>query len=96
MASLQSQRQETESARHEHQKRGGLSKAQEGHKRRLEARRELIEAKRAKLYGGQEEVDRIRKEKREQAADRFLEGLETELGVGEASGKVKETSIPDA
>ena len=80
MASLKSQRQETETARENHQKRAGISKAQEAHKRRLEARWELIEAKRAKLYGGQEEVDRIRKEKKELAADKFLEGLEAELG----------------
>lgn len=86
MASLKSQRQETESAREDHQKRGGLSKAQEVHKRRLDARRELIEAKRAKLYGGQDEVDRIRKEKKEQAAERFLKGLEAELGPGVGEG----------
>lgn len=79
MASLKSQREETETARLESTQRGGMSKAQEAYKRKLDARRELIEAKRAKLYGGQDEVDRIRKEKKEQAAERFLEGLEAEL-----------------
>lgn len=92
MASLKSQRQETESAREDHRKRGGMSKAQEAHKRRLDARRELIEAKRAKLYGGQDEVDRIRKEKKEQAAERFLKGLEAELVPGDGVGSSKPDS----
>jgi hypothetical protein len=93
MASLKSQRLETESAREDFHKRGGLSKAQEAHKRRLDARRELIEAKRAKLYGGQEEVDRIRKEKKEQAAEKFLEGLEAELGGVESSEKPVDAGV---
>lgn len=95
MASLKAQRQETETARDETARRGGLSKAQEAHKRRLDARREMLEAKRAKIYGGKDEVERIRKEKREQAADKFLQGLEAELGTGAQSDEQTQGATPD-
>lgn len=82
MASLKAEREATETARNEAKKRGGLSKAQEAHKRKLDERRAMIEAKRAKLFGGQDEVDRLRQEKREREAEAFLSGLEKEMGPG--------------
>lgn len=85
MASLKAQRQETEAARSQAEQRGGMTKAQEEYKRKLDARRELIQAKRAKLLGGQDEVDRLRREKREREAESFLQGLEAELGVQKSS-----------
>lgn len=80
MASLDAQRKETEQARGEAVKRGGLSAAQEAKKRKLDERRSVVEAKRVKLLGGKEEVERLRNEKREREAERFLDGLKEEMG----------------
>ncbi|WVW86963.1 hypothetical protein I302_109019 [Kwoniella bestiolae CBS 10118] len=79
MASLASQRQETENARLKANQKG-LSAAQEARKRKVDERKALIEAKRAKMLGGEREVERLRDEKRKKEADDFLKGLESELG----------------
>ncbi len=79
MASLDAQRTETERARDEAGKRGGLSLAQEAKKRKIDERKALIEAKRVKLLGGEEEVERLRAEKRAFETDKFLQGLGEEL-----------------
>ena len=63
MASLKAQREETETVRLEAGRRGGQSAAQAAHKRKLDERRALVEAKRAKLLGGREVVDRLRQER---------------------------------
>lgn len=93
MASLKAQRQETETARSEAQQRAGMSKVQEEHKRKLDERREMLRLKRAKLLGGQDEVDRLRKEKREKEAENFLQGLEAELGAHSSSSAVKTEDV---
>ena len=80
MASLGAQRDETERARSQTGKRGGLSAAQEAKKRKVDERKALIEAKRAKLMGGEKEVERLRAEKRAAETDDFLRGVEDELG----------------
>jgi hypothetical protein len=80
MASLDAQRKETEQAREETVKRGGLSAAQEAKKRKLDERRAVVEAKRVKLLGGKEEVERLRSVKREKEAESFLDGLKKEMG----------------
>jgi hypothetical protein len=79
MASLDAQRRETEQARGEAVKRGGLSAAQEIKKRKLDERRAIVEAKRIKLLGGKEEVERMRNEKREREAEQFLDSVKAEL-----------------
>jgi hypothetical protein len=78
MASLNAERQRTESAR---QARGGISKAQEERKRKLDERREMLEAKRIKVLG-KDEVERLKREKREKEAETFLSGLDRELQGG--------------
>jgi hypothetical protein len=78
MASLDAQRSQTEQARGEAGRRGGLSAAQEAKKRKLDERKALIEAKRVKLLGGTKEVERLRAEKRAAEAETFLRGLENE------------------
>lgn len=79
MASLTTQRAETEQARKHAESRGQLSSAQEAKKRKLEERKGLIEAKRAKLLGGQAEVDRLKVGKRAAEAAEFLTGIEQEM-----------------
>lgn len=83
MASLDATRGDTERARREAGKRGGMSAAQEANKRKLDERKALIEAKRVKLLGGEKEVERLRAERRAAQAESFLQGLEDELGAGE-------------
>ncbi|ORY34772.1 hypothetical protein BCR39DRAFT_514630 [Naematelia encephala] len=78
MASLSTQREETEKARAANR---GLSAAQEAKKRKLDERKALIEAKRAKLFGGQEITERKREERRAAVADDFLQSVERELGT---------------
>ncbi|WWC73730.1 uncharacterized protein I206_107702 [Kwoniella pini CBS 10737] len=78
MASLASQRNETEKARSAVAQRG-LSVAQEARKRKADERKALIDAKRAKMLGGQHEVERLKEEKKRKEADDFLKGLEDEL-----------------
>ena len=56
-----------------------MSAAQEAKKRKIDQRKALIDANRAKLLGGEKEVDRLRAEKRAAETDRFLQGLEEEL-----------------
>ncbi|EIW71548.1 hypothetical protein TREMEDRAFT_73338 [Tremella mesenterica DSM 1558] len=63
MASLDAQRVETENARAKAGNRGGLTAAQEMRKRKLDERKALVEAKRTKMLGGAEEVERLRREK---------------------------------
>lgn len=53
--------------------------AQEAKKRKIDERKALIEAKRVKLLGGEEEVERLRAEKRAFETDKFLQGLGEEL-----------------
>ena len=79
MAALKEQRKETEKARVETEQRRGMSAAQEMRKRKLDERRALVEAKRAKMLGGPEAVEKLRAEKRVKEADTFLEGLEAEM-----------------
>ena len=79
MASLDAQRADTENARGVAERRDGLSAAQDAKKRKVDQRKALIEAKRAKLLGGEKEVDRLRAEKRAAETDRFLQGLEEEM-----------------
>lgn len=69
MASLKSQRLETEAARSAHPAK--RSKADE--------RRAMIEAKRKKLLG-EGEVERLREGKRQAEAEKLLEGLAHEWG----------------
>jgi len=78
MASLNAERQRTETAR---QARAGISKAQEERKRKLDERREMLEAKRIKVLG-KDEVERLKREKREKEAETFLSGLDRELQGG--------------
>ncbi|WWC65815.1 uncharacterized protein I303_108437 [Kwoniella dejecticola CBS 10117] len=80
MASLASQRKETEQARSQQVQRG-LSAAQEARKRKADERKALIDAKRAKMLGGPQEVERLREERKKAEADAFLKGLEDELGT---------------
>lgn len=80
MASLNAERQRTETARQAQADRG-MSKVQEERKRKLDERRALIEAKRIKVLG-KEEVERLRREKREKEAEKFLSGLDKELETG--------------
>src|SRR5689334_13301863 len=79
MASLKAQREETETVRQQAGRRGGVSAAQAVHKRKLDERRALVEAKRAKLLGGQEVVDRLREEKRSAEADNLLREVEQSM-----------------
>ncbi|WOO83982.1 putative protein [Vanrija pseudolonga] len=78
MAELNAQRNETERARAEAAGRTG-SAAKEAQKRRVEERRRLVEAKRAKLLGGAEVVARLRREKVERDADSLLNDFESQL-----------------
>ncbi|KAK4688676.1 hypothetical protein P7C73_g1430, partial [Tremellales sp. Uapishka_1] len=79
MAALGAQRAETERARGAASNRGGQSVAQEAKKRKLDERRALIQAKRAKLLGGEEEIARLKQEKNAAAADSFLKDIEEEF-----------------
>ncbi|OCF73238.1 hypothetical protein I204_06469 [Kwoniella mangroviensis CBS 8886] len=85
MASLASERQETEDARSKaaQSQRKGLSAAQEARKRKADERKALIEAKRAKMLGGEKEVERLREEKSKRETDDFLKNLENELDASE-------------
>lgn len=55
----------------------------------------MIEEKRVKLLGGKERVEELREAKRVEAAEKFLKGLEVEIGLGmgivpgDESGDVK-------
>ncbi|WVF68486.1 hypothetical protein IAT40_003253 [Kwoniella sp. CBS 6097] len=88
MASLSAQRKETESARAQASsaQSKGLSAAQLTRQKKLDERKALIEAKRAKLLGGKENVEKLRTEKKAREADEFLKGLASELGQQEGSG----------
>jgi len=81
MASLGAQRAETESIRQAGVERGELSAAQQLRKRKLEERKALVDAKRAKLLGGEKEVERMRDGRRAAETDLFLKGLEKELNA---------------
>jgi large subunit ribosomal protein L24e len=82
MAALNAERQKTETARKENQSRSsGISKALEERKRKLDDRRAMIEAKRIKVLG-KEEVERLKREKKEKEAEAFLNGLDEELQSG--------------
>jgi large subunit ribosomal protein L24e len=63
-----------------------LSAAQAAQKRKLEERRALIEAKKVKLLGGREAVERLRAERRAAEVDSFLQSIDTELGNAEGKG----------
>lgn len=79
MASLEAERIATEQARTEANRRGGLSAARQAHKNRIEERRALVEAKRAKLLGGPEKLAELRRQKRERETAKFFEDFEDEL-----------------
>ncbi|WWC95795.1 hypothetical protein V866_002661 [Kwoniella sp. B9012] len=85
MASLASQRQETENARSKatQSQQKGLSAAQEARKRKADERKALIEAKRAKMLGGEKEVERLREERRQRKTEDFLRNLENELNASD-------------
>ncbi|WVO17185.1 hypothetical protein L204_104877 [Cryptococcus depauperatus] len=78
-ASLKNQRAETQRARTEIEQHGGQGAAQDARKRKVEERKAIIAAKRAKMLGGEKEVERLREEKRVKEADDFPKGLEEEL-----------------
>lgn len=78
MASLDDVRRATETAREQTASKG-LTPAQEARKRRLDQRRALVEAKRAKLLGGAEVVAALRAERQAQQAEDFLKEFEKEL-----------------
>ncbi|WVQ96031.1 hypothetical protein IAU59_003131 [Kwoniella sp. CBS 9459] len=88
MASLSAQRKETEAARAQADsaQKKGLSAAQLAKQRKLEERKALIEAKRAKLLGGKDKVEQLRVEKKAREADEFFKSLESELGQGQQGG----------
>lgn len=75
-AALKSQRHETELARAEADRRGGITAAQEARKRKLEQRKAMIEAKRIQLFGGEKEVQILKEERRAREADEFLNTLQ--------------------
>lgn len=77
-AALKSQRHETELARAEAGRRGGITAAQEARKKKLEQRKAMIEAKRAQLFGGEEEVQMLKEERKAREADEFLNTLQRE------------------
>lgn len=79
MASLEAERIATEQARSGAMQRGGLSAARQAHKNRVEKRRDLVEAKRAKLLGGPEKLAELRRQRREEEAVKFFEDFEDEL-----------------
>ena len=79
MASLSAQRNETEQARNKVSARGTLSAAQETKKRKVDERRAMIEAKRAKLMGGEDEVRRRKALKETGQAEDFLDKLHREF-----------------
>ena len=88
MAALASEREKTIKAREETSK--GFNKAMEDRKRKLDARRELIQAKRIQVLGREEvekldrerkvELDRLEEERKGREAEDFLKGIENELG----------------
>jgi hypothetical protein len=84
MAALASEREKTLKARQEIN--NGFEKAMEVRKRKLDARREMIQNKRIQVLG-KEEVERIDREWKEREAEVFLRGLEDELGGGGGAGK---------
>ncbi|WVO21560.1 uncharacterized protein IAS62_002869 [Cryptococcus decagattii] len=77
-AALKSQRHETELARAEAGRRGGITAAQEARKKKLEQRKAMIEAKRAQLFGGEKEVQMLKEERKAREADEFLNTLQKE------------------
>jgi large subunit ribosomal protein L24e len=70
MAELKNARTETETAR------ATMSSAQAARKRKLDERRALVDAKRSKLLGGDEEVQRRKTVLREEAAEALLRELD--------------------
>ncbi|WVQ77721.1 hypothetical protein IAR50_007411 [Cryptococcus sp. DSM 104548] len=78
-AALKASREETEQARARASERGGLTAAQEARKRKMDERKAMIDAKRAKMLGGEKEVERLREEKKAKEADDFLMELERDL-----------------
>ncbi len=81
MEALKKQREETEAARRDASERTELTAAQESKKRKLDERRALIEAKRQKLLGGKEGVEKKKAEMQDKAASRLLEDVEREMGA---------------
>ncbi|WVR08084.1 hypothetical protein IAU60_005130 [Kwoniella sp. DSM 27419] len=81
MASLAEQRKQTESARASSSsaQTKGMSAAQLAKQKKMDERKALVEAKRAKLLGGESAVQRLRQEKKAREAEDFLKGLEDEL-----------------
>jgi len=87
MAALAAEREKTIKAREETSK--GFNKAMEDRKRKLDARRELIQAKRIQVLGKEEvekldrerrvELSRLEEERKEKEAEDFLKGIENEL-----------------
>ena len=87
MAALASERERTMKARQE--TTNGFNKSLEDRKRKLDARREMIQAKRIQVLGADEverldrerkvELERLAKEKEGREAEDFLKGIESEL-----------------
>jgi hypothetical protein len=87
MAALAAEREKTIKARGETSK--GFNKAMEDRKRKLDARRELIQAKRIQVLGREEvekldrerkvELDRLEEERKGKEAEDFLKGIQDEL-----------------
>jgi hypothetical protein len=74
-ASLDAQREETSQQR----SNARLGQVQAAKKRQLDLRRAEIDAKRARLLGGQQKVDELRAAKREAQVNEFLSSFEKEL-----------------
>lgn len=76
---MEAERIATEQARSGAEQRGGISAARQAHMDRVEKRRALVEAKRAKLLGGPEKLAELRRERRAKDAAKFFEDFEDEL-----------------
>jgi hypothetical protein len=89
MAALAAERERTLKARQETS--NGFNKAMEDRKRKLDARREMIQAKRIQVLGRDEverldrerkvELERLEEERKGREAEDFLKGIENELGT---------------
>ncbi|KLT46559.1 hypothetical protein CC85DRAFT_306233 [Cutaneotrichosporon oleaginosum] len=86
MASLDAERLVTERAQREATKRGGLSAARQAYSDRIEARRTLVEAKRAKLLGGPKKLEELRQQRREEEATKLLDDFEMRVDRCDFSG----------
>ncbi|KAI5453607.1 hypothetical protein NCC49_005431 [Naganishia albida] len=64
-----------------------LTAAQEAKKRKLDERRAMIEAKRMKMLGGKEGIEKKRKELQDREAERLMKEVETSLAAEQGGSK---------